>query len=680
MTHQLKYYLYTALIVIITGVAKGQEINTQNDVIENIVESYSEIFDESTDLTPLLEDLERYLETPININTATRNDLERLHFLTSFQIENILNYRQSVGQIYSQYELLAIDGLKQQTADILTAFVRFDDAETEKKTFTSQQIHFRYGQYIEKQAGFIENDEGKKAYAGIPQNLLFKYRIETTNQFEAGITANNKSGEEFFTGSNPYGFDFYSGYIGFSGKKILKKVYVGDYQVKIAQGLTMWSGYGKRKSSEGVNIRPVGQGLKPYSSTDRNNFLRGIGTQLQWKNVDILLYYSFNMIDATVADTASNGKLLEVSALRTAGYHRTENEIQNRRTLQVQTAGIRAKYTHKRLAVGINSTYKLFNAPLVPSQQIYNRYYFSGNENYNISTDFAWFFNRINFFGEAAISKSKGKALIAGFESQPANTIAISMLYRNYAKDFHTISGTSFGEWSNTQNEKGLYTGISVFPISHVKISGYIDNYRSYWPRFNSGGPVSGTDYMLQSDYSPTRKLQFYVRGKYETNDEGSSSSSTIKHDTTREIYRIRFNSKIKINDMWALQARVEWSDYKKDTIHDKGILCFADVIFAPNTKFKASGRIAWHNTDSYNSRIYAYENDVLHYFYIPAFYSNGMRYYLNLSYQITSNLKMYFKLAQSAYFDDDFTIGSGNTTIDGNIRSDVKVHLKYRF
>jgi hypothetical protein len=191
---------------------------------------------------------------------------------------------------------------------------------------------------------------------------------------------------------------------------------------------------------------------------------------------------------------------------------------------------------------------------------------------------------------------------------------------------------------------------------------------------------VRGTDYVLQSDYTPRRNLDFYLRFKYETNSERSSELLPIKQDTDRKVSRVRFNAGWDKSSMIGFRFRAEWSAYQKEETFDTGWLLFADILTRPTPKLRAIARLAWFNTDSYDSRIYAYENDVLQYFYIPAFYSEGLRYYLNMNYEITNNMKIYLKLGQSVFLAEDFTIGSGHTAIEGNKRTDLRVHLRYRF
>lgn len=656
------------------------EKESAQEIIERIAESYADDYSEEIDLTPYIEDLERILESPLNINNASRIDFEQLHFLSSFQIEKLLEYRKQVGQLFSIYEIPTIEGFTPEVAANLEPFVVFLPPDQEPPTYLKQELNLRYTQILEKASGFIADENGEKAYNGIRPAMLFKYRAQKGEKIKFGLTADNDSGEEFFGGTNKYGFDFYSGYFGYHGKKILKQVYLGDYQVKTGQGLIQWTTYGIRKSVDATNVRQTGQGLRANTSSDENNYLRGAAASFELGKLELITYYSNSNVDANIVTEDENGKVTEVSSIQTSGYHRTEGEIYDENALNVQQAGATVKYRKNRFSLGLNGVYSKYAAPLVLSDQLYNRYNFSGDQNYNLSTDFLWVLNRINFFGEAAMSQSGGKAVLAGLEAQPANEVAFSVLYRNYARDFQSIRGTSFAESSKNSNERGIYTGLTLYPLAHIKISTYLDVYDSYWMKFSTNGPAHGIDWVMQTDYTPTRNLNMYLRLKSEKNSEKSSDKVPVRPDLNQQVNRARFQINWQANEMLELRIRTEWAGYTKADSMDNGLLVFADVIAKPIDKLSATARLAWFNTDNYDSRIYAYENDVPQYFYIPAFYNKGLRYYLNCSYQISNGLTAYLKVSQLMYFDKDETIGSGNSTLPGNKKTDIKLFLKYRF
>lgn len=678
MKHLL--FILALFSLLLTQPSFAQEKESTQEIIERIAESYADDYSEEIDLTPYIEDLERILEAPLNINNASRSDFEQLHFLSSFQIEKLLAYRKQVGQIFSIYELPTIEGFTTEVVANLKPFVLFLPPDETPKTYLQQEIDLRYNQVLEKASGFIANENGEKAYSGIRPAMLLKYRAQKGEKLKFGLTADNDSGENFFGGSNPYGFDFYSAYFGYQGKKLLKQVYLGDYQVKTGQGLIQWSNYAIRKSVDATNVRQTGQGLRANTSTDENNYLRGAAASFKLGHLELVTYYSNTNVDANILTEDASGKVMEVSSLQTSGYHRTEGEQYDENALNIQLAGANLKYRLNRFSIGLNGVYSRYNAPLVLSDQLYNAYNFNGEKNYNVSTDFLWVLNRINFFGEAAMSESGGKAILTGLEAQPANEVAFSLLYRNYAPDFHSIHGTSFGESSKNSNEKGLYTGLSVYPFSHIKVSSYLDVYDSYWMKYSTTGPVHGTDMVLQTDYTPTEKLNMYIRLKSEKNSEKSSDKIPVRPDLYQQINRARFQINWQAAEFLELRFRTEWSGYTKGDSTDTGLLVFADVLAQPVEKLSVTARLAWFNTDNYDSRIYAYENDVPQYFYIPAFYNKGLRYYLNCRYRIAEGLTAYLKVSQLLYFDKTETIGSGNSAINDHKKTDFKLFLKYRF
>ena len=660
-----------------------QEVNTvsKEQIIERIAESYAEELSEETDISSVLNDLEYYSENQLNLNCATREQLERLHLLTSFQIESFMAYRKKVGQIYSVYELLAIDGFNVSLADDLANFVAFDAPVEPRKTYLKHEVDMRVSHLVEKADGFKPDEEGTKSFSGIRPKLYLRYRAEKGEKLQAGITAENDSGEDLFGGNNPYGFDFYSAFVSWKGDKILKNVIVGDFQAKFGQGLSLWSGYGGRKSTEAISIRTLGQGIRPYSSAEENSFLRGAAAAFSLGDFNLTAFYSNKNVDANVTLTDSANRPLVVSSLQTSGYHRTQNEMDDRDVLNVQTAGANAKYVYNQFSAGISGVYQVSDLPLEPSPALYNQFYFRGKENYNACADFLWILKRANFFGEAAISRSGGKALLAGVEAQPVNEFGVSILYRNYAKDFHSVAGSAFSESGEVRNEKGLYTGIFLLPYPKFKITGYLDLYESPWIKYTSIRPVKGSDFVVQTDYSPSRKVSMYVRFKTESVNRNSSLSSAIKDDILVESNKLRFNLEWKPTTVFNVRLRAEWNGYSKADTTGQGWLCLADLTAKSiNDRVSATFRASYFDTQDYDSRVYAFENDVPYSFYIPAFYQNGLRFYLNLKVKATENLTFYVKASQTRYVGDIQSISSGDSMIESNHRTDLKFHIRYQF
>ena len=126
---------------------------------------------------------------------------------------------------------------------------------------------------------------------------------------------------------------------------------------------------------------------------------------------------------------------------------------------------------------------------------------------------------------------------------------------------------------------------------------------------------------------------------------------------------------------------RVEFSRYQKGTESaESGFVLYQDVSSTPfRFPLTLSLRYALFDTDSYNSRIYTYESDVLYAFSIPALYDKGTRFYVMARYQSAENLTLWLRYAQS-WYSHKTELGSGMDRIAGTMRSEIKVQARWKF
>ena len=123
-------------------------------------------------------------------------------------------------------------------------------------------------------------------------------------------------------------------------------------------------------------------------------------------------------------------------------------------------------------------------------------------------------------------------------------------------------------------------------------------------------------------------------------------------------------------------KSRMEWSRYNESD----GYLLLQDVRYKPlESKWSLTLRYALFETDTYDSRIYAYEPDVLYAFSVPAHYGSGQRYLLVLKYRFHRKLSAWLRLSETAYFDRNF-VKSGWEEVAGNKVTEVKMLLRYKF
>jgi len=426
------------------------------------------------------------------------------------------------------------------------------------------------------------------------------------------------------------------------------------------------------KSAETTQVFRSDQGVKSYSSTDENQFFRGMAGQFTFRNFTFYPFLSRHKLDASV-DTL-DGKLY-FGAFQTSGYHRTGSEIAGENSLEQIVGGGHVTYSHNQWSLGLTTVYTRFDAYMDRSDEPYNQFLPEGKDNLVAGFDWRGSFRKIFFFGETAMSKNSGKALLTGVMMKPASNAELSLVYRNINKTYFSFFSNAFTESSRTNDEHALYLGLKVFPASHWIVWAYADFFRYQWLKYTTAAPSTGAEFFAQVSYSPTRATNFYLRFFQEEKEQRLITES-LRYNEQQLINRIRFNFAHVLNEQISLKSRIEFSFYSKQ-VTEKGVLIYQDVAFKPLQKsFALNGRFAWFSTDGYNSRLYAFENDLLYSFSVPALYGNGFRAYFNFQQKLGSNFTLWLKCATTHQFAQN----SDETNVDSSTKSEVKLQIRYQF
>lgn len=674
-------YIVTMLLMACSAALYAQENNPQK-MIEQIVESQLDNVDEETDVSLIIEDLESLLENPLNINACTANDLSKLYLLNPILITRLLNYVQEFGPAHSIFELNTIDGFTPDILRKIEPFITFGPM-AEPQPSLKQQLKHGHHELLGRTLGTLQtprgyepNDEGTTPYEGNRFRYYSRYRYEIRNRLNVGFTAEKDPGEAFFSGSNKRGFDFYSGHLQVHFNQTIDQVVVGDFIVRSGQGLTLWQGYSTGKSVDVLGIAKTGQGIRPYTSVSENSFFRGLASSFRFGNHKMILFASQRNADGNI-ESDENGEEYFTS-LQTSGYHRTSSEIDDENSVKTRDAGAIITFNFSNFKIGANWQYQHFDKAFIRSEQLYNQYRFSGTQNYTGSIDYLFNKGKYQFFGEAAMSKSKGLAILQGAVARLNDQLSFSALYRHFDKNYHALWANSFAEGSTTNNESGFYMGLRMLPVKHLTLSAYADFYRSQWTDYSTIGPSKGWDILAQADVHLSEKISFYVRYKNEEKDQ-KNKAEMLYVNLPERTQKLRAHVDIQLSEQLKSRTRIEHA-YFEDSSKENGYMVFQDIQYSPQRfPLNLSLRAAWFNTDSYNSRIYAYENDLLFTFSVPAYYDKGFRTYLNLKYQVAQHLELWCKVANTHWTNKE-TISSGYNEIDGSDKTELKIQLRLKF
>jgi hypothetical protein len=378
--------------------------------------------------------------------------------------------------------------------------------------------------------------------------------------------------------------------------------------------------------------------LKKYSSTNENRFFRGIALRFKpLKNLEFCPLFSSKKIDARL-------DIDGVKSLGTNGLHRTVSELSTKDGASERMYGLRTEWNGISYQVGINYLNYFITPDILKSNYAWKLNDFKGNRNENFSIDYKFTLGRCYVFGESALSKNGGRAHLIGSNLISETNVQITLLLRSYDRDFHSIYGKGFGESSKTRNEKGVYLGFEYSPVRELKINAYYDYFkfpsRAY--RLINGG--DGSEYLINVHYALSDKLDIAFKYKSEVKPIDINIDSFISTvDISRKSYRLSLLH--TINDRFKLNSRFEYIRYLQKYLSEDGMQIYLDLKYSSILKrLKCQSRIAYFNTDSYNTRIYSYENDVLYAFSFPTYYYKGMRVYINTSYKIVKALTIYIK------------------------------------
>lgn len=663
-------------------------------VVQQVIEYLLETSEEELDFTDLQQDLMGRLQQPLDINQAGFEDFKALGFITEPEILAILNHRSDFGDYIGIIELQSVEGLSIDRALLLKRFLTTSAAKIyteDERTFKTKQDNsrgvflLRYRTILQDQQGYALNDSDKtKGYLGSQYQLYNRVNYDYKGKISLGYTAEKDLGEEFFKGSQPNGFDFYSGHIYLKDLGVIKSVAIGDYQVQFGQGLTFWSGLAFGKSADVINVSRRPRKILPYRSVNENLFMRGAATTLGKGKSSMSLFYSSKNIDGNRVDDTLDAAESFFTSIQTSGFHRTVGEVADKNSVKEQIIGANIETKIKTITVGATSTTSQYDPSLAANTTPYQIHNFSGNQLSNSGVYYQGLLGRYYVFGETSVSDYNLNTLstVNGLILSLSNKVDLATVFRSFAPQYNALYAVPFREQSRPQNEQGLYTGIQYKINQRFTLKAYLDRFRFKWLRFRTDLPSIGYEYLVELEYKPSKKFSIYGRYRGQLKESNRpdydgplDALSAHLNDHVRFQFRYQFSSSVLAT------TRAEWSTYRiDDNSPSRGILIFQELAFKPLEKpYSFIMRYAAFNIDDFNARIYTYEHDVLYAFSIPAYQNTGYRFYLLTKLKLFRKVDLWLRYGQTTFLDRQ-TVGSSSELINGSTRSELKAQLRVRF
>lgn len=664
--------------------------------IQQLMERLIPIQDEELDYEALYELLVELYQNPLEINQVTADELQATYLLSTQQIQSLLEHRRTWGEFLSLYELQTLPNWDSTTLVTILPFLTLETTKKSSKPFfellrseENNFLIFRHRRTWELRKGYSKNDstvQPTSRYLGDPNDLFLRFRVQHVKDFSLGLILEKDAGEILTLDrkTSRYGFNFASFHFTRYGIGKWKTISLGDFQASFGQGLVFGAGFSLGKGAETVpTVRRSSLGLLPYTASIETGFFRGIGLTRQmgpWQSS--LMVSSIGKDGRVMESIDSLGQTPQtLTSLSQTGLHRSLSELSTKNQVRETNLGSNLQYsaTAGRWSAGLNFLHSQFSIPWIRNATSYNAFDFSGQSNQvgSLYANLSW--KNFAFFGESARSSSQGKGTVLGLVSSLSRTVDFSLLWRSYDRHFHSLYATAFAEGTRPSNERGIYLGFQLKPSATLKLNAYVDFFTFPWLKFRVSTPSSGQEWLVRWSYQPQKNKQVNVQVKQER--KMRNLTEELETTPTQQVGTIlkshaQVSLELDISSQMSSRSRILWNQVTFDRKKTQGWMLIQECSFF-RENWKLTARMALFDTDTFDNRLYAYEQNAVGTFTIPAFSGRGSRQYLLVQYRIHARLTAYFRVAQTIYSDRE-VISSGMQEISGAKQTDTVLLLRY--
>ncbi|TAE37308.1 MAG: hypothetical protein EAY66_06025 [Sphingobacteriales bacterium] len=657
-------------------------------IVEYIIESVAENLGEDFDYTEMVDRLNYYRKHPINLNKTSKEQLQELVFLNQVQINALVNHIQKNGKLINVLELQGITGFDLETIKNLLYFADIKqptgfESFSIKNMFTrgNGDLLVRYQRGLEPQKGYQIPESSKSSrYLGTPDRVFTRFRFNYNNNVQLSVNVEKDAGEQYWATTGKKGPDFVSGSLYLKDIRAFKKIVIGDFALQFGQGLTMWSGLSFGKGADIFTVARQDLGLRSYTSVNEFSFFRGLATQINFGKFDFTPFVSSINIDASAVFNPIS-QTDEIGSIQQSGLHRTQSELNGKGRVNQFIYGGNLQYKTKRLAIGVIGYQSAYSEKFAPNDAPYSKYDFTSKQLSNVGIHYNYNIKNTYFYGEAAHSVGYGFAFVNGFISSLSPVVSVVAFHRNYQKNYQSYFNQAISENTFAKNEEGFYTGLQIKPSKKFELISYFDMFKFPWLKFGVDAPSGGFDVFSQFAYMPNKVTRFSLRYRIRDKEQNSPLSTNISFLEPYRRQNFRLEAQYQVNKSFTLRNRIEVMAFKEESdIQRYGFMAYQDVNYNPlSSKFSGNVRLTMFQTEGFDTRIYAYESDVLYGFSIPAYQNQGIRFYINGRYTLRRGVDFWIRYALTQY-SNLTTIGSGLDEINGNQKSEIKLQARIQF
>lgn len=636
------------LLCLLLSVGSFAQIQPDFSADELLYDALDDTFDEEN--INLDDDFFDDYNRMFKINYLSDNEILSIRFLSVFQKYAIINYRKEWGSVCSVNELLLIDGFSEEAIGKFKHLLDFSIYEKPRRYKFSD--FFKYADFdfllrVSANNAKLEEyatDDLAKKYLGDRHKLLFKFKYNLDEKLSMGLVLEKDAGEQLFMSiDDGFRIEHLSGYILWNSK--LVSVLVGDYYAQFGQGLSMWNSLFFDGGIEAASMLRTQKSIKPKTGGDEVNYLRGLAVNLKLENLDVVMYVSTRAKDATL-NYDETFDSWSFSGFSSSGYHRTFNELGKINAVGERFFGANAKLSLHKSILSANFNYVKYSVPYKPKQNFENICKYSGMDNISYSLSYLSVFDVSYMYGELSLNRDLNPALLMGWYVHANSFFNIDFLFRFIHDNYHAAS---FLNSYDSDNETSVSVRVALFPSKALSANASVEVMKNNWVTSNKPTVFPASSCKLRVKYVFSSSFFGYVDYSFEDKlSKLNVESLKLPKYALSNRHKYRLHLEYSPLDFLTLRSRLDYLF----TDDESGCLVYHDVAFRFDKLFTVITRLTCFDTDSYSSRLYSYENDVLYNFSSPAYYGQGCSVFFLVNCKINRHLSVWAKLWFVKTFD----------------------------
>ncbi len=569
-----------------------------------------------------LDDLEQFLDNPLDINKVSVEELRQIPFLTDFQVYQFIHYRTNKGgQLLSLADLKSIKSWDRETLLVVLPLLKgADDEDLSQNKQINQEGRSKFNLLYGKR-----QRAGDEQYLGSPSAFALRYQYHKGEKFRLFLGAEQDYCEPW-SYQKHRGFDSYAYSLSAKNFLGLEKVVLGDFRVSWGEGLCLKQGF---RLMDYSTSSTYANKLTAVAGLSESNKFRGLAGQWRKGKITLMAFASYRKLDGNIKDDNF------IYALSEAGLHRTEKDFERRRQVPLRTAGVQFSLGFRQFNFSLHHLYYDFSkkytlAHATGASQISDLN--AIQQHYNTALSYRWHSRRgdINVSGELARNRLGALAYVQNSSIHFSNLGDFNLRFRSVSPRYWAYYGQTTTHYLRPNNERGLTLAFkSRELIKRTELSTYFDIYKGVKP-FDNGKERGGKAFAMSLTYKPIQRFSLQSR-------------FSLKQDLDKP-YRLRLGLRAihQLNQATRLETGIATSRAKGEWAY----LLYNKCRYQVSEKIKLNTSILYHNVPNWDGRIYYYEPQLNYQYQSLFLYHKGFRFATTLQVRLGKRWNLASKFA----------------------------------